>query len=225
MTRPRRSTILANALVVATLAITVGVATRPISKPNRQATTSTAPTTRPSATTSPSEAATTARPSKTTPAPTSTTVRTAPKTNPATDATPTPTTADNRDTPPMVRRPVTCATAGQPTTGTVPSPDPTPAGRWTTAGSLSGNCDAHSQIFHLRGIDTRLTWRSDTSEFVVWVVDTRGGLDVAGGFADIECSARCADQRSVTLQAGDYYLQVQASNAPWQVSVQEYRAS
>jgi hypothetical protein len=58
----------------------------------------------------------------------------------------------------------------------------------------------------------------------VWVVDAAQGLDATVGFADVECSAPCAEQQLLTLREGDYYLMVHGGDAPWQVAVDEYRA-
>ncbi len=79
-------------------------------------------------------------------------------------------------------------------------------------------------MFHVSGIDTRIWYRSNADSFVVWIVDAVQGLDATAGFADVECAGTCADQQILTLPAGDYYIKVQAGDAPWQAGVQEYRA-
>ena len=92
-----------------------------------------------------------------------------------------------------------------------------------TVGHLAGRCDASGPAFHIRGVDTRLVVRNDASELAVFVVDAKQGLDATAGFADLECGSRCGEIDTLTIGAGDYYVRVQAADAPWDVEVQEYR--
>jgi hypothetical protein len=91
-----------------------------------------------------------------------------------------------------------------------------------TVGQLSGSGDGKSAMFHLSGADTQLVYRSQAPSFTVFLVDAKKGKDASAGFADADCNGPCSDSQVLVDQAGDYFLQVQAGNAPWQVLVQEY---
>ena len=57
----------------------------------------------------------------------------------------------------------------------------------------------------------------------MYLVDAKKGIDATAGYADADCAGPCSDSQVLVDQAGDYFLQVRAGNAPWQVLVQEYR--
>jgi hypothetical protein len=113
--------------------------------------------------------------------------------------------------------------ATEPKAGAVPGEDARDGKRWVTVGQLSGACDRSSAAFHLRGIDTRLVYRSDADSFTVFLVDAKKGLDATAGYADADCAGPCSESQVLVDQAGDYFLQVHAGDAGWQVLVQEYR--
>ena len=92
-----------------------------------------------------------------------------------------------------------------------------------TVGQLQGTCNGQSGAFHIRGIDTRLLFRSDADSIAVFMVDAKLGLDATSGYADGECSGQCSENQVLTNRAGDFYLMVQAGDGPWEVVVQEYR--
>ncbi len=92
-----------------------------------------------------------------------------------------------------------------------------------TVGRLAGSCDASSAPFRLQGIDTRLAWRSDADSFAVFVVDAVLGREATAGFADGQCAGACSESQPIVPAAGDYTLEVQAGDGPWEVEVQEYR--
>jgi hypothetical protein len=80
-------------------------------------------------------------------------------------------------------------------------------------------------VFHLRGIDTQLRYVSDSASMVVYLVDTRRGLDASAGYADVECNGACRDDHMPLVDgAGDYELVVRATGGSWAVSIEEYRA-
>lgn len=99
---------------------------------------------------------------------------------------------------------------------------PSNAGRWVTVGRLAGNCGASSGSLITAGGDTRLVYRSDASAFQVFLV---GQSDPAAsaGYADVECLSACADTQDLTDPAGRYQIRVAATNAPWEVLLQEFR--
>jgi hypothetical protein len=127
------------------------------------------------------------------------------------------------EAPVTLRSPVRCPSAGAPRTGALPSVDERNGQRWVTVQRLTGSCDASSSPFHVRGIDTRLVWRSDADSFAVFVVDARLGRDASAGFADAQCAGSCSESQPLVPVAGDYTLEVQAGAAPWEVEIQEYR--
>lgn len=134
------------------------------------------------------------------------------------------TTGGPNDQVPVTQRPtVRCASKGAPKTGSLPSADDQAGLRWVTATRLTGNCDGSSSPFRLRGIDTRLVWRSDADSFTVFVVDVTQGREGSAGFSDAQCAAACSESQAVVPAAGDYTLEVQAGDGPWEVEIQEYR--
>jgi hypothetical protein len=185
------------------------------------------PTTLPPSTEPPDE--TTTEPVATS-EPTTTEATTTTTQAPSTTSTPPPTTAPPVETteppepePIEPRPPVQCTPTGGPSQP-APSDSERDGRRWVTVGDVAGNCDATSGAFTIRGIDTRLVVRSDADNIVVFVVDAVQGLDASAGFADAQCSGPCSESQTLTLPAGTYYLQVQAGDGPWNVSVQEYRS-
>ena len=72
------------------------------------------------------------------------------------------------------------------------------------------------------GFDTRLVYRSDAVQFQVFLIDQSDPYS-SGGFADVECRTACADEQDLTDPAGRYQLKVVATDAPWEVLLQEYR--
>lgn len=125
--------------------------------------------------------------------------------------------------PVSLRPPVRCTSTGQPSAPPLPSADEQNGKRWVAAGRLAGSCDASSPTFALRGIDTRLVWRSDAASFVALLVDAVRGTDASAGFADAQCTGTCSEVQAIVPQAGTYSLRVQAGAAPWEIEVQEYR--
>ena len=126
--------------------------------------------------------------------------------------------------PVVLRPPVRCVSSGTPSAPPLPGPDERDGKRWVTVGRLAGSCDATSPAFRLRGIDTRLVWRSDADSFVALIVDAVRGTDASAGFADAQCIQPCSVNQAIVPAPGDYTLQVQAGQAPWEIEVQEYRA-
>jgi hypothetical protein len=118
---------------------------------------------------------------------------------------------------------VRCEGRGTPTGAPLPGVDERDGQRWVTVGRLTGVCDAASAPFRLSGIDTRLAWRSDADSFAVFVVDVIRGREASAGFADGQCAGSCSEGLPVVLPAGEYRLEVQAGDGPWEVEVQEYR--
>ncbi len=95
-------------------------------------------------------------------------------------------------------------------------------GQWVTVARVAGNCGGTSSATATTGGDTRLVYRSDATQFYVFLVD-QSNPDASSGFADVECRRTCADVQSLTNPAGQYQIKVVASNAPWEVLLQEYR--
>ncbi|HEV7720097.1 MAG TPA: hypothetical protein VGO60_02380 [Iamia sp.] len=128
--------------------------------------------------------------------------------------------------PPGAQGPVTprpCSPTGppqrQPAEVDGPSGD---GGSWVTVGALQGNCGAAGGSFGTSGVDTRLVFRSDAEQMIVFVDDVDED-DASAGYADLECRASCAGTRILVNRAGTYRLRVQATDGPWVVEIQEYR--
>jgi len=123
----------------------------------------------------------------------------------------------------VLRPAVRCPSNGTPKAGPLPSLDENNGRRWVTVSRLTGNCDASSAAFALQRVDTRLAWRSDADSFAVFVVDAVLGREATAGFADGQCAGSCSQTQPIVLSAGNYTLEVQAGDAPWEVEIQEYR--
>jgi hypothetical protein len=95
-------------------------------------------------------------------------------------------------------------------------------GSWVTVARIEGNCGGSSTAFGVRGVDTRLVFRSDAEQFLVFL-DDLVDVDAAAGYADVECRSPCADEQILTIGEGRYRLRVAATDAPWEVLLQEYR--
>lgn len=123
---------------------------------------------------------------------------------------------------PVRREP--CAATGPPTIASPQTDGPSgDGGSWVTVGSLDGNCGGSSpSSFRTRGVDTRVVFRSDAEQLVVYLVDV-DDPDSGAGFADVECRTRCAGSQGLQSRAGTYRIRVDATDGPWTVSVQEYR--
>ncbi len=94
--------------------------------------------------------------------------------------------------------------------------------RWVTVGSLEGNCGGRTGFFPTTGVDSRLVYRSDAEQMLVFI-DEEGNPDGAAGFADVECRSSCANTRIQTFRAGSYRIRVDGTDGPWIVELQELR--
>jgi hypothetical protein len=120
-------------------------------------------------------------------------------------------------------RPEPCDATGPPANPLPFRDGPSGGGRsWVTVARLDGNCGGASSAFGVRGVDTRLLFRSDAEQFLVFL-DDLVDVDAAAGYADVECRTPCADEQILTIGQGRYRLRVAATDAPWEVLLQEYR--
>jgi hypothetical protein len=115
-----------------------------------------------------------------------------------------------------------CASTGPPRIGAATTDGPSDGGQWVTIANLAGNCGASSPTLTTTGVDTRLVYRSDATDFQVFLVDQADAAS-SSGFADAECHGSCADIQDLTDTAGQYRLKVVATDAPWEISLQEFR--
>jgi len=88
---------------------------------------------------------------------------------------------------------------------------------------LGGRCDLSGPRLHLSGTDTRIVWRSDATSFVVLLDDTSDSTPDGTGYPAVACDGPCAASQFLVERSGEYVVRVQATDAPWQVLVQEYR--
>jgi hypothetical protein len=96
-------------------------------------------------------------------------------------------------------------------------------GRWVTVAQLSGNCGGQSAPFRLSGQrDTRVVYRSDAAQFLGFIDDI-DEPDAAADYAAVDCGTPCADMQDLTDGAGSYRIRVSATDAPWELLVQEYQ--
>ena len=92
-----------------------------------------------------------------------------------------------------------------------------------TVARLAGACDLSSPVFALRGIDTRIAYASDATNFTAFLLDAGQGLEASAGFADAECTGGCAESQALVNKPGKYSLRVQADGGPYELVIQEYR--
>lgn len=127
--------------------------------------------------------------------------------------------------PPGAQGPVrtaACASSGPPVVRPSVVDAPSAQGGWVTVGRLAGNCGGETGPVPLGDVDARLVYRSDASAFQVFLVD-QADPSTSSGYADVECDGPCAGVQDLTDQAGRYRIKVAASDAPWEVLLQEYR--
>lgn len=117
-----------------------------------------------------------------------------------------------------------CAATGPPTiTDRLQDGPSGDGGRWVGVGRLSGNCGGTSpSSFRTAAVDTRIVFRSDADQIIVFLVDV-DDPDSSAGYADVECRQRCAGSQGLQSRAATYRIRVDATDGPWTVEVQEYR--
>lgn len=99
--------------------------------------------------------------------------------------------------------------------------------KWVTVATLRGSGNKRGESFHLSGGDARLTYRvKGTFEafvMAVYVMDKGTSLEKEGGFPEVTPTESGKESTQLAKEAGDYYLEVQAANATWSVTVEEKR--
>jgi len=102
-------------------------------------------------------------------------------------------------------------------------PEPTP--KWKTVAKLRGNTNKAGPDFHLNGCDTRMTYnvQGDVSSTLVafYVMESGKKLLEDGGIPVASPTKAGPGKTVIREDEGDYYIDVVAANAEWQVQVQE----
>lgn len=100
-----------------------------------------------------------------------------------------------------------------------------PAPVWETVAKLSGNTNKAGPDFSLSGCETRMTYdvQGDPSSTLVafYVQESGTQLTEDGGFPVASPTKTGPGQTTIRKDEGDYYVEVVAANADWQVQVQE----
>ena len=105
-----------------------------------------------------------------------------------------------------------------------PTEEPEPEPKWTTVGKLSGNTNKAGPDFKLNGCDTRMTYRVQGAESTIvafYVMDSGTQLMEDGGIPVASPTKSGPGETVIRKDEGDYYIEVVAANAEWQVQVQE----
>jgi len=113
----------------------------------------------------------------------------------------------------------------------IEAPSPTAAKsvapkKWQTVISLSGNGNKRSGYFHLGDGDKRMIYQITGGEFSIGgIYVLRKGLDLKkdGGIPDIDWTGPTKDTTAMIEDAGDYYLDIEAANSKWSVTIQELK--
>lgn len=101
--------------------------------------------------------------------------------------------------------------------------------RWTTVATLNGTGNKRGGAFHLGDGDARLVYTvKDTSgmgamTLAVYIIGKGDSLEQSGGFPEVMADQAGKDTTRLAKDPGDYYLDVQAANARWTVTVQQKR--
>ncbi len=101
-----------------------------------------------------------------------------------------------------------------------------PAKKWTTVATLSGSANKRGPVWHLGDGQARLTYTVKGGQYptvAIYVVPEGKSLTKDGGIPEVMATAAGGDTTELANEAGRYYLDVQAANATWTVTVQELR--
>lgn len=105
-----------------------------------------------------------------------------------------------------------------------PTEEPEPKPKWKTVGKLSGNTNKAGPDFQLNGCDTRMTYNVQGAESTLvafYVMDSGTQLMEDGGIPVASPTKSGPGETVIRKDEGDYYIEVVAANADWQVQVQE----
>ena len=109
---------------------------------------------------------------------------------------------------------------GEAEEGAEPEPEP----EWKTVAKLSGNTNKAGPDFHLNGCDTRMTYNVQGAESTLvafYIMDSGTQLMEDGGIPVASPPESGPGETVIRKDEGDYYAEVMAANAEWQVQVQE----
>lgn len=122
------------------------------------------------------------------------------------------------------------STDGAATTPNEPAAEPAPEQEqpkaWTQVIELKGNANKASAPFELTGGSTRLRYTVGGGDMVVaafYVMKEGTSLQEDGGLPEVMVSEAGSDETYMTKKAGTYYLDVQAANCDWIVTIEEER--
>lgn len=109
---------------------------------------------------------------------------------------------------------------------TSPPPTPKAAPTWQTVIDVSGNANKRTQVFHLGSGQQRLLYNvvgGDFSVCSIYLIKEGDSLEASGGFPEVFVSQPGSSETALVKSPGNYYLDVQAANCSWQVTIQEMR--
>ncbi len=118
--------------------------------------------------------------------------------------------------------------AVSPTQEAKPSPTKPEAApkKWVTVTTLSGNASKQGAPFKLSGGRTRLVYDVKGGEAIivaVYLLEEGTNLQEEGGFPEVTIDRAGKDSTEVSKPAGNYFLKVEAANAQWTITVQEFK--
>ncbi len=109
---------------------------------------------------------------------------------------------------------------------TSPPPPPKAAPTWQTVIDVSGNANKRTQVFHLGSGQQRLLYNMVGDEFSIcsiYVIEEGDSLEASGGFPEVLVDQPGSSETALVKSPGNYYLDVQAANCSWQVTIQEMK--
>lgn len=102
---------------------------------------------------------------------------------------------------------------------------PTTPKQWVTVATLSGSTEKRGTPFNLTGAQARLTYtvNGDMPFCAIYVMKDGTTLENDGGFPEVTVTDNKGDSTMLVKDAGTYYIDVNAVNCSWTVTIEEYK--
>lgn len=129
-------------------------------------------------------------------------------------------------TPPSAPAASTPATTQVSKPATTQAPKPA---QWVTVLRASGNADKRTGLFTLHGGQAKLTYTfTDEAGFgmivgAIYILKKGDSLEKSGGNPEVMVTRAGKDSTLLTKDAGRYYVEVNAAETNWTVTIQERR--
>lgn len=98
---------------------------------------------------------------------------------------------------------------------------------WVPVISFSGDSAKRTESFKLTGADAKLKYSQTSGEYggttYVYIVKKGDSLQQSGGFPEVMIDKDKTDETMLTKPAGEYYFDINSTNANWTVTIEELR--